>query len=150
MAVASGPIGRITKARIDWVLIARFITIGCGSLITLGLVVLGLVIRHIDVQLMQDGITIPQRVDLGPGLAILGVIVAGLFLLFAWLTRYLVARVVFLCFDGLAILSALVQISAQLAVPPLIAVELIVDLGYGFVLVMSLISPRTGFGTKLA
>ena len=149
-SVAPGPVTRIATVGIDWVQIARFITIGCGAVLTLGLVVLSLGVRHIDVPISQDGITINQSFDLGPAIAIVAVIIAGLSLLFAWLTKYLIARVVFLCFDGLAILSVLSQIGAdQMGAPQTVwllsATELLIDLGYGFVLLKSLISPRTGF-----
>ncbi len=89
--------------------ICRWITIGYGLLVVLGLIVFGLLVRHINVPITDPstGITTVQTFDIGAAFAIAAIFVAGLFALFAWLTRYTVARVIFLILDALAVLSAL-------------------------------------------
>ena len=143
----AGPVTRITRAGIDWVDIARIITIGYGALITLAIVALSLLIPHIDVPITNPntGVTTIQSVNLGPGFAIIAVFVVGFFLLFAWLTKYLIARIIFLGLDGLAILGALSQLSAGRSLSVWGGIDLVIDLAYAFVLVMSIISPRSSF-----
>jgi hypothetical protein len=54
---------------------------------------------------------------------------------------------VFLMFDGLAILRTLPALSSGQAITALSTVDLLIDLGYGAVLIMSLMSPRAAAKT---
>ena len=141
------PMVRITRAALDWVDIARFVTIGYGVFVTVALIFLSFALPHINVPIAdpKTGLTTVQTVNLGPAFAIAAVILAGVFALFAWLTRFLIARIIFLGFDGLAILSALAHLGAGQTVSWASAVDLMIDLGYGAVLFMSVVAPRAGF-----
>lgn len=139
----------IRQRSIDWVEIARFITLGYGGLIVLGLVILSLVGQHINVPYTDGdtGETMYLTGNPGPFFAILAVIVGVVFILFTWLTKFFVARIVFLIFDGLAILGTLRGLSSGQAITALSTVDLLIDLGYGAVLIMSLMSPRAAAKT---
>jgi hypothetical protein len=127
----------------DWVAICRWITIGYGLLVVLGLIFVGLLVRHIDVPITDPntGITTVQAFDIGAAFAIGAIVAGAFFALFAWLTRYAVARVIFLILDGLAVLSALSALGRTQGFGVLGLVSLAVDVAYGGALVMSLL-PR--------
>ena len=151
LAMAGGgaalPVARVSKSGIDWVDIAMFITIGYGLVILAVLVVMSFVMPNIKIPVTNPSthLTTVQTFNLGPVFAVAGVITFGFFLLFAWLTKYLIARLIFLGFDGLAVLISLGHISAGESVTLLSAADLAIDIAYGLVLVMSLVSPRSGF-----
>jgi hypothetical protein len=151
LAMAGGgtalPVARVSRSGIDWVDIAMFITIGYGLVIMAALVILSIALPNIKIPITNPntGLTTVQTFSLGPIFAVAGVITGGFFLLFAWLTKYLIARLIFLGFDGLAVLASLAHLSAGQTITLLSAADLAIDIGYGFVLVMSLVSPRTGF-----
>ncbi len=123
--------------------VCRWITIGYGVLTVLALIVFGLLVRHINVPITDPstGITTVQTFDVGAAFAIAAIVVVGLVALFAWLTRYTVARVIFLILDGLAVLSALSALGRTQGFGVLGLVSLVTDLAYGGALVMSLL-PR--------
>ena len=122
--------------------ICRWITIGYGLLIVLGLIIVGLLVRHISVPLTDPstGITTVQTFDVGAAFAIGAIFVGALFALFAWLTRYTAARVIFLVLDGLAVVSALSALGRYQGFGLLSLVSLAVDLAYGGALIMSLVA----------
>ncbi|MDQ6856154.1 MAG: hypothetical protein M3Z57_03670 [Candidatus Dormibacteraeota bacterium] len=127
----------------DWVSVCRWITIGYGLLSVLGLMFVGLVVRHISVPITDPstGFTTVQTFDIGAAFAIAAIVLGAFFALFAWLTRYTVARVIFLILDGLAVLSALSALGRTQGFGALGLVSLVFDLAYGGALVMSLL-PR--------
>ena len=127
----------------DWIAICRWITIGYGVLCVLALIFGGLVVRHIDVPITDPstGITTVQTFDVGVAFAIAAIVAAALFALFAWLTRYTVARVIFLILDGLAVLSAVSALGRTQGFGMVGLVGLAFDLAYGGALAMSLL-PR--------
>jgi hypothetical protein len=127
----------------DWVAVCRWITIGYGVLTVLALIFIGLLVRHLSVPITDPntGITTVQTFDIGAAFAIAAIVAGGLFALFAWLTKYTVARVIFLILDGLALLSALSALGRTQGFGVIGLVSLAVDLGYGGALVMSLL-PR--------
>jgi hypothetical protein len=131
----------------DWVAVCRWITIGYGILSALVLIGIGLLIQHINVPIFDPntGITTVQTFNIGPAFAIAAILVAAVCALFAWLTRYTVARVIFLLVDVLATLNAIAGIggTAQAGgAGALGLVSLAVDIVYGWALVMSLL-PRS-------
>jgi hypothetical protein len=138
------PMGQSRPTGIDWVFIARLITLGYGALIFVGLVILSIAVPHISVPVTDPntGVTTNETLNLGPVFAIVAVIVGGTFLLLAWLTRFFIARIIFLIFDGLAVLSALAHFGAGQTVSVISGLDLVVDLVYGAVLLMSIMSPR--------
>jgi hypothetical protein len=127
----------------DWVAICRWITIGYGLLSVLALIFVGLLVRHIDVPITDPttGFTTVQSFDIGAAFAIAAIVAGALFALFAWLTRYTVARVIFLLLDGLAVLSALSALGRTQGFGVVGLVSLAFDVAYGGALVMSLL-PR--------
>jgi hypothetical protein len=147
-AYPPGPIAGFQAATrgTDWVEIARWITIGYGTLTVLALIGLGLLVQHINVPITDPttGIVTIQTFDIGAPFAIAAVIVGAFFALFAWLTQYTAARVIFLVLDVLAILSVVSRLGPDLRAGTLgilSLVSLAVDVAYGVALLMSLISP---------
>jgi hypothetical protein len=131
----------------DWVAVCRWITLGYGALAAVILIGIGLVVQHITVPVTDasTGITTVQTFDIGPAFAIAAILLAAICGLFAWLTRYPVARMIFLLLDALATLNALAGIGGTAhagGVGILGLVSLVVDLVYGGALVMSLL-PRS-------
>src|SRR5207249_6471716 len=64
---------------------------------------------------------------------------------FAWLTKFLIARIIFLGIDGLWIIAALSRLGTGGDSGGLLPLaQLIIDLAYGAVLIMSFVSPRPG------
>ena len=147
-AYSGGPIASLQTATrgTDWVDVARWITIGYGLLSVLTLIGLGLLIRHINLPITDPttGIVTVRTFDIGAPFAIAAIIVGVVFAVFAWLTRYTVARVIFLVLDGLGVLGLVTNLGPDLragTVGILSLVSLAVDLAYGGALVMSLLSP---------
>jgi hypothetical protein len=131
----------------DWIAVARWFTIGYGILLVVALIVIGLVVQHINVPITDPntGFTTIQTFDIGPAFAIAAMVVGAFMALFAWLTQYTAARVIFLVLDGLALLSAISQIGLATksgGVGFLGLATLVFDVAYGGVLLMSLL-PRT-------
>jgi hypothetical protein len=132
-----------TPSGTDWVAICRWITIGYGLLVVLGLMGVGLLVQHINVPISDPntGLTTVQTFNIGPAFAIAAIVLAAVFALFAWLTQYPVARVIFLVLDVLAVLGALSGLGRAQGFGFLGLVSLAVDVAYGGALVMSLL-PR--------
>jgi hypothetical protein len=136
----------------DWVAICRWITIGYGVLSAVGLIALGLLLRHISVPVTDPntGLTTVQTFDIGAAFASAAVLLGAVTALFAWLTQYTTARVIFLLLDALALLSVFsgagsTARSGGFGIAELISVA--VDLAYGAALVMSLVSrPQPAYG----
>jgi hypothetical protein len=131
----------------DWVAVCRWITIGYGALAAVMLIGIGLIVQHINVPITNPstGITTVQTFNIGAGFAIAAIMVAAICALFAWLTRYPVARAIFLLLDAVATLDAIAGIGGTAragGVGILGLVSLVVDLAYGGALVMSLL-PRS-------
>jgi hypothetical protein len=131
----------------DWVAICRWITIGYGVLAALVLIGIGLLVQHINVPVVDPdtGITAIQTFNIGPAFAVAAILLLAVCGLFAWLTRYTTARVIFLLLDVLATLNAIAGIGGTAhagGVGILGLVSLAFDLGYGGALVMSLL-PRS-------
>jgi hypothetical protein len=129
----------------DWVAICRWITLGYGLLAAIALIAVGLLLRHISVPVTDPntGSTTIQTFDIGAAFAFAAVILGAFTALFAWLTQYTTARVIFLILDALALLSVFSGVgstarSGGFGIAELISVA--VDLAYGGALVMSLVS----------
>jgi hypothetical protein len=143
---AALPTTRVTRRGVDWVDIARLVTAGYGLLIVVGLIILGLAFQHLDVPITNPntGQTTIETINLGPGFAIVAIFIAGFFALFTWLTKFLVARIIFLALDALSILSLVSHLATGSGSFSLLsAASLIIDLGYALVLVLSIVSPRS-------
>ena len=140
-AIPSPPTG------VNWVLAARLVCIAYGVVTVIGLLIIGFLVRHVDVPVQNPatGAIVYQTVDLGGILAVTAIVAACFFALIAWLTGYTLARVIMLL---LMLLAALVTISRMSGEPLSIAIgsltSLLFDCAFAFVLIMSLVSsPRT-------
>ncbi len=111
------------------------------------LIVVGLAVHTINVPVVDatTGLITYQTYDTGSIFVVAGLVLLGIFALFAWLTQYSVARVLFLLLDALAIIGAGARLGNDLraggAYAVLTAFSLVVDLAYGGVLLMTFISP---------
>jgi hypothetical protein len=147
-----GPLHVDAAARgqsIDWVSVARWVTAGYGALVVIALLLVGLLVRHITVAVPNidaPGLT-NQTFDVGPAMVIAAGFAAALFGLFVWLIQFAVARGILLFLFAVAALGALARISGGSgAVVATGLASLLLDCGYGFVLLMSLISrPRSPY-----
>jgi hypothetical protein len=131
----------------DWIAVARWFTIGYGVLLVVALIGIGLLVQHINVPITDPntGVTTVETFNIGPAFAIVAILVGVVMAVFAWLTQFTVARVIFLVLDALALLSAISQIGVETrsgGVGFLALATLAFDLAYGGVLLMSLL-PRT-------
>ena len=140
-AIPSPPTG------VNWVLAARLVCIAYGVVTVIGLLIIGFLVRHVDVPVLNPatGAIVYQTVDLGGILAVTAIVAACFFALIAWLTGYTLARVIMLL---LMLLAALVTLSRMSGEPLSIAIgsltSLLFDCAFAFVLIMSLVSsPRT-------
>ena len=129
---------------VNWVLAARWVCIAYGALTVVGLLVIGFLVRHVNlpVQDPATGAIVYQTFDLGGIMAIAAIIAACFFALIAWMTGYTLTRVILLM---LMVLAALAVISKMSGEPPSLAIgsltSLLFDCAFAFVLVMSLVSP---------
>jgi hypothetical protein len=135
------------NAGTDWIAVARWFTIGYGVLVVVALVAIGLIVQHINVPITDPatGFTTVQTFDIGPAFAIAAIVIGAIMAVFAWLTQYTAARVIFLVLDGLALLSAISQIGVETrtgGVGFLGLATVAFDVAYGGVLLMSLL-PRS-------
>lgn len=131
----------------DWIAMARWFTIGYGAIAVIALIVIGLLVQRINVPITDPytGFTTVQTVNIGPAFAIAAIVLGVVMGVFAWLIQYRLARVIFLVLDGLALLSAISQISVEThsgGVGFLGLVTVAFDLAFGGVLLMSLL-PRS-------
>lgn len=139
------PAARLRGPGPDWVAVARWVTLGYGVLGAVGLVLVGLMVQRINIPITDPatGLTTVQTFNIGPAFAVAAVVVCAVAGLFAWLTRYTAARVVFLVLDLLAVVTAISQFGAQnrltgTSTGAVGLFSLAVDLGYAGVLLMSL------------
>jgi hypothetical protein len=137
----------------DWVAICRWITIGYGVLCALTLIAIGLLVRHLNIPIADPntGMVTVQTFDIGAAFAIAAVMVLAVFALFAWLTQFTLARVIFLLLDVLAILDVIGgagSIAHAGSLWFLSVVSLLVDAVYGGALLMSLLQrpPQPVYG----
>jgi hypothetical protein len=129
----------------DWVAVARWITLAYGALTVLGLLAFGLLVRHLTLTVTDasTGQLTRQTYDVGAACAILAIVVAALTALFAWLTKFTVARIIFLLITGAGVVGALTQLSTEPVAYALgTGLALLIDVAYGVALIMSIASPR--------
>jgi hypothetical protein len=137
----------LPRAQVNWVTICRAITLGYGVLAMLGLILVGLVVHRIQVPLADPstGAISYRSFDIGAAFVFGAVVIMAVCVLFAWLTQYTTARVIFLALTGLAILNAGSRFGADMRAQGgfvwVTLASLVVDLGYAFALLMSLVSP---------
>ena len=111
----------------------------------MGSLALGLFLRHITFSFTDPttGELTAQTYDIGTLCVILAFVFVLMTAFFAWLTKFTVARIVFLLLTGAAVLRALEQISTEPAAYAIGTVTaLLIDVAYAAVLVMSFAAPR--------
>lgn len=127
----------------NWVALARWILVAQGALGLLAVFVIGFADQYINVP-VQDaatGRTVLETINLRP--VLLGVAIAIILVvaLFTWLIGFAIARVIYLMLLVLGIFETLTRIGgAPTSVVAVTLVDLLFDIGFGFVLLMSLIS----------
>ena len=143
----------ISTTGTDWVAICRWITIGYGLLCALTLVAIGLLVRHLTIPITDPntGIVTVQTFDIGAAFAIAAIMVLAVFALFAWLTKFTLARVIFLLLDVLAIFDVIGgagSIAHAGSLWFLSVGSLLLDAAYGGALLMSLLQrpPQPVYG----
>jgi hypothetical protein len=143
----------ISTTGTDWVAICRWITIGYGVLCGLTLIAIGLLVRHLNIPITDPntGIVTVQTFDIGAAFAIAAIMVLALFALLAWLTKFTLARVIFLLLDVLAIFDVIGgagSIGNAGSLWFLSVGSLLVDAVYGGALLMSLLQrpPQPVYG----
>jgi hypothetical protein len=134
---------------VDWIAVVRWITIAYGALAVLAIMVIGLMVRHITVTAIDanTGRVIHDTLDIGAAAVIVAVVVAAVFALFAWLTQFMVMRAIMLFLVGAGALGAISRIAdGSTAVVFASLGSLVVDAGFCFVLLMSLLArPRPSY-----
>jgi len=133
------------KARISWTERARWATALYGLLIAAALTASGLFAHVITVPVhnYSTGRSVIETIDIGPVVVWAAVGILLFYLMFSWLAQFLLIRLVFLIGQvGLAI-DAVAQIGGYLVSTPLGILALAVHAGYAWILLMSVISPKT-------
>jgi len=129
------------RGGVDWIGVARWVTMGYGLLVIVVLLVIALAVRHLDLPVTDPstGRTVVQSIDVGPAFVVAALFAAALFALFAWLMQFTVARGVALFLVGVGALGALARMTEG-SVPVMAGAlgSLLIDIGFGFVLAMSL------------
>jgi hypothetical protein len=143
----------ISTTGTDWVAICRWITLGYGVLCALTLIAVGLLVRHLNIPITDPntGIVTVQTFDIGAAFAIAAIMTLAVFALFAWLTKFTLARVIFLLFDVLAIFNVIGgagSIANAGSLWFLSVGSLLLDAVYGGALLMSLLQrpPQPAYG----
>lgn len=141
-----GPVAYSAARVRDWVAVCRWITLGYGGLVTAMLLVVGLLIRHVSVPVNDPttGLVVYRTLDLGAPLAIAAILVFGFFALFAWLTRYAVARAIFAVFTAIAIYNTATHLglyAQETTLEMITLLGLAINVAYGWALLMSFLRP---------
>jgi hypothetical protein len=129
----------------NWIALVRWVTIGYGALLFVGLIATGFLVQYVTVPVEDPatGRIIEETVNLRPILLVAAIVVAVLFAVFAWLVGYAIARVIFLVLTVLGALGALSRMGgapASAVVGSLVSV--LFDAGFAFVLLMSFLAPQ--------
>jgi hypothetical protein len=131
------------QSGVDWIAIARWITVGYGALMVVGLILLGLVVRQVTISSFdaETGRFVQQNVDLGIPMLIAAAFVAGVFALFAWLMQFSLFRVLMLVLTAAAALAAVSRIADGSTTVVFASLgSLLLDAAFCAVLVMSILA----------
>ena len=132
-----------TPKGMNWVALARWILVAQGALGLLAVFVIGFADQYINLPVRDaaTGRVVLETINLRPILlaaAIAIIIVVGLF---TWLIGFAIARVIYLMLIVLALFESLSRIGgAPASIVAVTLADLLYDIGFGFVLVMSLIN----------
>jgi hypothetical protein len=141
----NGPMASFATAPqgVNWVTIARWIMVAQGALGLVAVFVIGFADQYINVP-VQDAATgrvVLETVNLRPILLAVAVAIALGCALFAWLVGFTVFRVILLMLIVLGIFESITRLGgAPTSVVAVTLADMVYDIGFGVVLVMSLIS----------
>lgn len=131
---------------LDWLTICRWAYAAYGVLVGIGLVIFGLLVRHVSIPVASPGGgTAYTEVDIGPAFAIVAIIAALLFVLVIWLLQFTVARAILLGLQAVGLLGTLGNTDAfssgsAFAIWEIVGV--VISIGFMVILTMSLIYRR--------
>ncbi len=132
-----------TSTGMDWVALARWILVAQGALGLLAVFVIGFADQYINLPVTDaaTGRTVLETVNLRPILLGAAIAIIVVVALFTWLIGFAIARVIYLMLLALGIFETLTRIGgAPTSVVAVTLVDLLFDIGFGFVLLMSLIN----------
>jgi hypothetical protein len=141
----NGPMASFAAAPtgMNWVALARWITFAQGALGLLAVFVIGFADQYINlpVQDAATGRVVLETFNLRPILFGIAIGIILITALFVWLIGFAIARVIYLMLIVLGILESLSRLSgAPTSVVVATLADVLFSLGWGFVLVMSLIN----------
>jgi hypothetical protein len=138
VSFASAPTGGM-----NWVALARWILVAQGALGLIAVFVIGFADQYINVPVRDaaTGRVILETINLRPFLFVAAIAIILVIALFTWLIGFAIARVIYLMLIVLGIFESLSRVSGTPAtIVAVTLVDLLFDIGFGFVLVMSLIN----------
>ena len=127
----------------DWVALARWITVAQGALGLLAVFVIGFADQYINlpVQDAATGRVVLETFNLRPILLAAAIAIIIVTALFTWLIGFAIARVIYLMLIVLGIFESLSRLGgAPEPVVVVTLVDMLFSLGFGFVLAMSLLN----------
>jgi hypothetical protein len=128
----------------DWVSLARWILVAQGALGLIAIFVIGFADQYINLPVrdVATGREVLETINLRPILLGAAIAVILVVALFTWLIGFTIARVIYLMLLALGVAESLARIGgAPTSIVAVTIVDLVFDLGFGFVIVMSLINP---------
>ena len=127
----------------DWVSLARWILVAQGALGLLAVFVIGFADQYVNVPVRDaaTGRVVLETINLRPILLAAAIAIIVVIGLFTWLIGFAAARVIYLMLIVLGIFESLSRIGGVPAsIVAVTLADLLFDIGFGFVLVMSLIN----------
>lgn len=127
----------------NWVALARWILVAQGALGLLAVFVIGFADQYINVPVRDaaTGRVVLETINLRPILFVAAIAIILVIALFTWLIGFAIARVIYLMLILLGIFESLSRLNGTPAtIVAVTFVDLLFDIGFGFVLVMSLIN----------
>jgi hypothetical protein len=137
------PFASTTPTGLDWVSLARWILVAQGALGLLAVFIIGFADQYINVpvQDVATGRTVLETINLRPILLGAAIAIILVVALFTWLIGFAIARVIYLGLLVLGIFESLSRIGgAPTSIIAVTLVDMLFDIGFGFVLLMSLIN----------
>ena len=134
----------LTRKDLDWVSLTRWAIVAYGALVVIGLLAVGLIVRHFSVPVTDPdtGQTFIQTYDLGVAFVFVAAVAVVVFGLLAWLTQFGVVRLLMMIVVLIAAFNAVVRVvDAPLPGVAAALLSLLLDAGMLFLLVMSLVAP---------
>jgi hypothetical protein len=132
-----------TPQGMDWVALARWIMVAQGALVLLALFVIGFADQYVSVPVQDPatGRVALETINLRPILLVVAIVAIAILALFTWLIGFAVTRIVYLMLIVLGIVESLARMGGEpVSIVAVTLAGMLFDIGFGFVLVMSLIN----------